>query len=165
MRGEAEICKVLLSVIIVLLVSPFLLYVATLLMPGFNAFIVSSGSMEPAISTGSVVYTAPPAMGSSLNKGDVITYEDGRHLTTHRIHEVNHDNGEYSFVTKGDANEKPDSREVTREDIVGEVFLDVPLVGYALVELGTRQLVMILVLIPAAILILYELKNIISNLR
>src|SRR3990167_3351690 len=65
--------------------------------------IVKSGSMEPAIPTGSVVMVRPSV---SYAVGDVITFGKDTKTdipTTHRIVAMNADN---TFTVKGDANEE-----------------------------------------------------------
>ena len=80
---------------------------------GYQIYTVISGSMEPAIPTGSLVYvrnTAP----SGIEKGDVIAFygslENGS-IITHRVVSNNSVSGE--FVTKGDANAKEDMEPVS----------------------------------------------------
>lgn len=95
--------------------------------------IVESGSMEPAIKTGSVIAIIPRA---SYEAGDVVTFsgtEVNPQPTTHRIVDVK---GE-RFVTKGDANEDVDYRKIAEHEIIGKVFLDVPYAGYAAEYFGT----------------------------
>ena len=92
--------------------------------PGnFDVKIVLSGSMEPAIPTGSLVVIKP---SDTYHVGDVITF--GGSLknnvpTTHRIVKVRAESGEKVFITKGDANAHEDSKEVREKDIVGKVVL------------------------------------------
>ncbi|MEX0918238.1 MAG: signal peptidase I [Candidatus Paceibacterota bacterium] len=93
----------------------------------YSFHIVESGSMEPAIKTGSVIAIIPR---DSYNTGDVVLFEGtsiNPQPTTHRIVGREDD----SFVTKGDANEEPDYRRIREDEIVGQVFLDVPYAGFA----------------------------------
>ena len=93
--------------------------VSTFPIPGMYQFrVVRSGSMEPAISTGSIGLIKP---ASSYNIGEVITFEGnfkdakGQKVpTTHRIVEMRVDRGSAVFVTKGDANEE---REIGRAHV------------------------------------------------
>ena len=96
-----------------------------------------SGSMEPAIPTGSLVYvknTAP----SGIEKGDVIAFygslENGS-IITHRVVSNNSVSGE--FVTKGDANAKEDMEPVSYENFLGKVTLSVPMLGGILAAVVT----------------------------
>lgn len=92
----------------------------------YEILIVESGSMEPAIRTGSVVAYIPR---DSYHEGDVVTFK-GTDInpmpTTHRIVAVE----DGRITTKGDANEEPDYRILSEEEILGKVFLTVPYAGY-----------------------------------
>jgi signal peptidase I len=95
-----------------------------------------TGSMEPGISSGDVVVTAPrPAADVAV--GDVISYhipiEDHR-VETHRVTEVQHRaDGTIAIRTKGDANEGVDPWvAVLEDDTVWEVVAVVPKAGSAI---------------------------------
>ena len=79
--------------------------------------VVKSGSMAPAIKTGSLVLIQPTI---AYQEGEIITY--GRDTktevpTTHRITKVRVENGRRLYTTQGDANDDPDPREVTPAEI------------------------------------------------
>lgn len=99
--------------------------------------IVESGSMEPAIKTGSVVALIPQ---EEYKVGDIVMFT-GTNLnptpTTHRIVGRETDDNTKRFVTQGDSNEEPDYRRITEDEITGKVFLSVPYVGYAARYFGT----------------------------
>ena len=101
-----------------------LLLITVLNILGFSLYIVTSGSMEPAISTGSTILTGPVSF-SKLKEGDVITYRlpAGNLAVTHRI--VMIDQETKKIRTKGDANAAPDAAAVSEEQILGKVYLDV----------------------------------------
>lgn len=93
---------------------------------GIESKIVQSGSMEPAIPVGALVFIMPAA---HYQVGDVITFNDGKRVpTTHRIVAQ----GEAGYTTKGDANEEPDSQVVAAQKVVGKVWLTVPYAGFVL---------------------------------
>lgn len=99
--------------------------------------IVLSGSMEPAIKTGSVIATIPRA---EYGVGDMVSFSgavESDAPTTHRIVSVEEGGGETLFVTKGDANDNEDLQRVEEGEVLGKVFLTVPYVGYALHALDT----------------------------
>lgn len=124
------------------------------------SFIVQSGSMEPAISTGSVVFVEaipPDQADDRIAEGDVITFSKSGSIsqtTTHRV--VEKQTGEITdsvaFVTKGDANENRDGEPVLRNEIVGKVMFDVPLMGYAARFAGTSTGLAVLVIFPMTLL-------------
>jgi len=122
---------------------------------------VLTGSMEPAIPVGSIIVikeTDP----NSLIAGDVICYQfSERTLITHRIIDVSG----AEFITKGDANEDPDDRLVQKEDVIGKVEIVIPYFGYLASSVRTPLGFMILLFIPATLLIVFEIRNIIKELR
>lgn len=126
---------------------------------GHYVFIVLSGSMEPSIHTGGVVFVKPVAP-EELKVGDVVTFSGfagSKALTTHRIIEVTQDeeNG-LTFLTKGDANEDPDPNRTLPTNVIGKATGSAPLLGYLMSFVQTRQGLMTFILVPAGLLIIYE---------
>jgi signal peptidase len=124
--------------------------------------IVKSGSMEPAISTGSLVVVKP---ATTYRAGDIITFgKDTKNdiPTTHRIIEIT---SAGSFLTKGDANEEADPNPVARQDVIGAVLLSVPGAGYVL-DFARQPLgFLLLVAIPAGLVIIEEIFTIVREAR
>ena len=124
---------------------------------------VLSGSMEPAIHTGSVVVIKPV---SDYKVGDVITFSLGSKTqipTTHRITEIRVASGEMVYKTKGDANNSEDSTEVFQRDIVGKVYFSIPYLGY-LVDFVQKPFgLMLVVVIFSLIVISGEIKKIVRE--
>ena len=130
--------------------------------------IVKSGSMEPAIKTGSIVVIKP---SESYVVGDVVTFGKDTKKdipTTHRIISTRAQQGVIFFTTKGDINEDPDTNEIKASDIHGKVLLDVPYFGY-IIDLARKPLgFIVLIILPAVIVIFDEGAKIfreISRLR
>ncbi len=129
--------------------------------------IVKSGSMEPAIPTGSLVVVKPSA-SFAYNVGDVITFgADTRSEvpTTHRIVAVEGTGSERIFVTKGDANEDIDQESVALSEVIGKVLFSVPGAGYVLAFAREPLGFALLVGIPAGLIILEELITIGKEVR
>ena len=96
---------------------------------GYHIYSVRSGSMEPAIPTGSLVYikTMEPV---DMQKDDVIAFygaRDQASIITHRVVENRVVMGE--FITKGDANQTEDMNPVPYENYIGKVVRSVPKAG------------------------------------
>ncbi len=91
---------------------------------GFHWAVVLSGSMEPEISIDDLVIARA---ADSYAVGDIITYRNGRSLTTHRIVGET----EEGFLTKGDANNTGDMNPVEQSQVIGRVVATVPGVGLA----------------------------------
>lgn len=100
---------------------------------GYDVFTVLSGSMEPEIHTGSVVYVKDVDY-KELKVGDVITYMlDEDTISTHRIVEVIPDEEDpdvIRFKTKGDANASADGTPVHCQNVIGSPQFSIPYLGY-----------------------------------
>lgn len=131
----------------------------------FRVLIVKSGSMEPAIHTGAVVAVLKT---DNYKPGDVITFGEisrNRIPTTHRIVEMQNDNGGVTYITKGDANESPDIEPVKAEKVLGKVLFSVPYFGYVIDFAKRPWGFAIVVGLPAMIIIIDEIMNIINELK
>ena len=79
---------------------------------------------------------------------------------THRIVEIKVIEGKYHYLTKGDANDNNDPKEVSETDVVGKVLFDVPFIGY-IVDGARKPLgFALLIIIPGAFIIYDESKKI-----
>lgn len=149
--------KTILTLALLCVVGAFVVQAFPELIGADLALTVKSGSMEPAIPTGSVVFVKEvPATRAEV--GDVITYrDDGGNLVTHRVTEKHVAGESLRFVTKGDANENPDPEPVYRGDFVGVVTFSIPLIGYVVAFGNTQMGYLALVLVPVMLLIFNEL--------
>lgn len=99
---------------------------------GFHMYNVISGSMEPEISVGSLIYVRE-MQPEDIEKKDIIAFysslEDGG-IITHRVVKNNVVSG--TFTTKGDANSDEDPTPVPYDNFIGKVTLTVPRVGKVL---------------------------------
>jgi signal peptidase I len=117
---------------------------------GCKFYAVLGKSMEPAINMGNLV-GVKSVNPDELKLGDVITFnnilQDGE-PTTHRIVDIKNE-GELSFVTKGDANNGNDSESTLYKDIIGEVYLNIPYVGRLLSFTKTKAGIITLIVVPS----------------
>lgn len=124
----AAICSTLGTLLLIILVAVCLpLTVPKVL--GYQMYTVISGSMEPAIPTGSLVYIQGMEPQNVVD-GDVIAFyggHDSNAIITHRVVKNRVVMGE--FITKGDANEKEDMNPIPYSNFLGRVELSVPVVG------------------------------------
>jgi len=98
----------------------------------FQPALVGSGSMEPKMYAGDVVVIAKvPA--DNIKTGDIIQFRVPEGVTImHRVIEVQEtEEGSKTFITKGDANDQPDSEPVSPENVVGKAVLTIPKIGWA----------------------------------
>jgi signal peptidase I len=82
-------------------------FIVVLLATHTRAFSVSTGSMNPTLKTGDIIFVKPVEF-DSVQKKDIVTieYNDSSGYFTHRVVRVDKENG--LIYTKGDANEKQD---------------------------------------------------------
>jgi signal peptidase len=122
---------------------------------------VYTGSMEPAIPVGGIV-VIKPVDPETLKIGDIICFRLSEPTSiTHRIINIT-DEG---FITKGDANEDPDQWIVKKENVIGKAILTVPFIGYLGYFVRTPIGFILLIVIPATIIIIMEIRNIIKEQR
>lgn len=155
---------VYLFLILAVLLTGILAFLSTTsIFHGFQLYSVSSGSMEPAISTGSLVAIYP---FSTYKKGEVITFSSDKNIsgitTTHRLVGIETaDNMEF-YETQGDANSTPDSQKINKEAVLGKVIFHIPYIGYLVTYTRTVNGVIFLIVIPSVLIIydeLLKLKN------
>ena len=121
---------------------------------GIEQYPVTNGSMEPAIPSGSMVYTAQ-VDPSTLSAGDIIVFTtsgSGDTPVTSRVVENNIAGG--AVITKGDANEQNDTDPAEYSSILGKKVLSVPVLGYLASPMKTilGKVAMGLVIVGAFIL-------------
>jgi signal peptidase I len=158
--------NILYGLFILMLLSVAGLFLATLLpIPGnIQVKIVKSGSMEPTIHTGAIVVVKPQV---SYSTGDIITFgEDTTKQipTTHRIVTIREEAGTAYYATKGDANEDPDSQEITTSEIIGSVLFSVPSAGYILDFARTPVGFVLLIGLPALLIVFDESMRIVREI-
>ncbi|WP_220454178.1 signal peptidase I [Nocardioides immobilis] len=138
---------------------------------GYERYVITGGSMSGAIERGSVVFSrAVPA--EDLRVGDVITYQPPAEsgvttLVTHRIVRIGRDDvGRQVLRTQGDANPDPDPWRFTlTDDEQAVVQVSVPYVGYALIALADRDTRMLVIGVPAGLVGLVSLGQLVGALR
>lgn len=96
---------------------------------GLATYIVTGGSMEPAIHKGSLVLVQPSSP-SEVKTGDVITFQHYGQTTTHRVIQIAQTAQGEAFTTKGDANTVADPEAKTFSGQVGIVRMTIPVAGY-----------------------------------
>ena len=109
---------------------------------GATPYAVLTGSMRPDLPPGALVVVRPVAE-QDLAIGQVVTYQlaSGEPaVVTHRVVAVGYDGrGDLRLQTQGDANDIPDAAWVRPEQVRGELWYAVPLLGYAHAWLSGQQ--------------------------
>ncbi len=126
--------------------------------------IVLSGSMSPLMLPGDMV-VAESINPAELRTGDIITFQDPggkpNTLITHRIISIK-EGKERVFKTKGDANKEEDNFFVPASNVVGKLTFVIPFAGYLPEFSREKNLFYLTVILPAALIILDEIKTIVS---
>ena len=122
---------------------------------GYKPFIVLSGSMEPSIMTGDMVFVKETDP-DSLKVGDVIAYKSGSAVVTHRIVEVKSENGETRYVTQGDANNAADQGMVKPADVEGIYQRRIAGAGNLAMFMQTTTGVILFVVCPLVLFVLWD---------
>ncbi len=124
---------------------------------GLQSFVVLTGSMEPNIKQGSLVFTKKQ---QNYTTGDVIAYTAGNVTITHRIVGVEKSGGILSYQTRGDANNTPDNTLVSTKSVIGKAENSIPYVGSFILFLKTIPGFLTFIVLPVLIFIGFELWNI-----
>ena len=149
-----KIIRVLINTLMILTIVVGISFLVLYLI-GIEPYVVLSGSMEPAIQTGSVSFINKHVSYEEIQEGDIIAFKSGQDTkVTHRVVNIT----EEGMETKGDANSNSDGIKTTKENYIGKNIFGIPKLGYAIkviqstrgkIVLGT----MIVVLLLSAILI------------
>lgn len=148
-----------------LLLGLLLVLLQSSIVPGYEVRIVQSGSMEPTISTGSVVVIQKR---DNYLEDQVVTFgEQTKNSipTTHRIVSTEVQNGELVYLTKGDVNEEVDVDPVRKENIRGVVLFTIPALGFLLDFARQPAGFALLIGLPAALIIFEEVSKIVAAVR
>ncbi len=137
--------------------------------PLFGAYVIISGSMEPAIH----VYDAVVTMrvdAKDIQKNDVITFisTDPGHsgiTVTHRVVGIKETaNGSYAYRTKGDNNNVEDDTLVSYDNVLGKVMFRIPLIGHLQKILTSNFGWLLLIVVPCLFIIIGDLVKLIKLL-
>lgn len=103
----------------------------------FNIYpvVVVSGSMEPDIPTGSVVFIDGDER--NVRVGDIIAYKNNNVIVIHRV--IERLPNENSYITKGDNNDIQDFAPVLQKQIIGKKITSIPKLGYIVMWMQSRS--------------------------
>ena len=128
MRTIKKVWSVVTTILVVLIVLSAVFLMGTRLI-GYRVYSVISGSMEPELSVGDLLYVRP-VDPTEVKVGDDISFVLNEDLVvaTHRV--VRIDAEKQHIYTKGIANEVEDSEPVHFKNVIGVVDFNIPLLGY-----------------------------------
>ena len=125
---------------------------------GYRPVVITSGSMDGYASEGSVVVAAPT---DDVRVGDVLVMQrDGRATVTHRVIEIQRQQGQRFALTKGDANEQPDPSPypIGADELVGRDV--VPHLGSVLLTAGDPIVALVVVTTAVLLVTVFALRRI-----
>ena len=133
---------------------------------GWQGVVVLSGSMEPALKVGGLIFVDTRIDATRLEVGDIVTFRNQQgSMITHRIVGVEQTAQGPLFATKGDATSNRDDQLLKPADVTGKTVLALPHAGRWSQWLRDGNN-LFLVLWPAAgLIVLLEALNIVRLLR
>lgn len=132
---------------------------------GLERYVITGGSMSGTFERGAVVLAQVVPVGD-LAVGDIITYmppsDSGiNELVTHRIESITASATGPVFVTHGDANASADSWSFQLSaPTQARVEVAVPHVGWAFIALADKDLRMLIIGLPAALIALMSVVEV-----
>lgn len=165
-------CIVIFAIIGVLLVAYYvdsIKSMSNLEKPLYSAYVIVTGSMEPVIKPKDAVLIRR-VEADDIQVGDVVTYLSNDEaypgiLVTHRVVNINENNGKKIYYTKGDYNETIDRMPIDDSQIYGKVVMRIPKVGYIKYFLISSYGWIIAVVIPCLGIIIYDIIKMFKNIK
>ena len=136
--------------------------------PLFGAYVIISRSMEPVIHVQDAIVIKRV---DDYQIGDVCTYlsKDPRYfgiMITHRIIGTDIDeNGNKTYIFKGDANYSADQTAVYENQIYGKVIMRIPKIGYIQYFLSSAYGWIIAIVIPCIGIITFDIIKLVRNFK
>lgn len=149
-----KVISVILYIILVpMIIFNFTLIIKSFLNPketpdffGYKSFVIMSGSMEPTIMTkDAILVKEVPEEEIKIN--DIISFNQQGTNVTHRVINIEKENGKIIYHTKGDNNQTEDREKIIYEQIEGKYQFRIPQFGKIIQILKSRITLIILLLI------------------
>lgn len=126
-----------------------------------RTYVVVSGSMEPTIKTGSIVFTIPiePKLAKT---GDIVAFtspSNSKDVILHRISGIKSESP-LRFQTKGDNNNSPDAWDLMDVGILGKQVFTVPYIGHIAAFVRKPLGFSLIIVFPALLFIISQILNI-----
>ena len=146
------------NVVILLIIIPILIYNITIIIKyiqnpketpdflGFKTYEIVSRSMEDTINKNDII-VVKKVDKNEINENDIISFDNGNEIITHRIVEIENINGQTLYTTKGDNNRFADDEKISFEQIEGKYVFKLSKLGYLMNFLKNRYFLIILFII------------------
>ena len=123
---------------------------------GYKTFVIVSESMEPTIMVGDAIFSRIVTQ-DELKENDIISFQDNGEINTHRIVDINTENGIIKYTTKGDNNKSEDKEKITYNKIEG--VYQFRLKGFGkIIEILKNRITLILLLIALVLISAYQVR-------
>jgi signal peptidase I len=129
--------------------------------PDYGLYVVRSESMKPTLNMGDMIITGPLGgpFSREVKTGVIVTYQLGKTTVSHRV--LSSDGN--TLMTKGDAVKNPDPQLVSTSQVKGVYLFKIPKLGYLSAFIHTKLGWLLLVILPAALLEAFIVKEIIEE--
>ena len=127
---------------------------------GFFPMIVLTDSMYPVIESGDLII-CHTVDAEDVQVGAVITFYDpmgnGTSVVTHRVLEIQEENGQLNFITKGDNNNTEDQKPVPEEKLIGAYRSRIPGAGNIAMFMQTTPGLILCCVCPALLMVGWDM--------
>ena len=154
--------KLLYIIIIPIIIYDMILIVQSIIKPnvtpsifGIKTFTIISNSMNPTFEIDDIIFVKE-TNADQLQKGDIISFVQGRDIITHRIYNIEKNNNEIIFITKGDANNTTDINKVKVSQIEGKCIFKISKLGKVLTILKNKVVFLIII---AVLIVCYIIEK------
>lgn len=110
---------------------------------GVTGVTIKTGSMTPRVNVGDYVLIRK-TRADKIKENDIITFVTENILVTHRVEKVIYENGQFQYLTKGDANNTVDTTIVDFSNVVGKSLIVVRGLGNLFAWISTTEGLLIL---------------------
>lgn len=157
------------SIIVYLILIPIILFNLILIIKSFinpketpslfgiKNFVIVSGSMEPTIHIGDAILVKEVPQ-EEIQINDIISFQDGETITTHRVIGIEEKNGIKRYRTKGDNNNVEDKGSITYHQIEGKYQFKIEGFGF-ITKLVQNKFVLLLLLVLVILSIIVSIKR------
>ena len=132
---------------------------------GFTPLSVVSDSMAPTFNAGDLIIIRK-CDTKALKEGDIITFHaiinNEYALNTHRIAEIQEQNGARCYTTKGDNNAIADTHIISDGDIVGRYQGKLPGFGKIVDFLSSSMGFLLVIVLPLLVFFVYQVYHLIT---
>lgn len=106
---------------------------------GAQPSIIYSGSMSPNLEVGDIVLVSD-VDANDIEIGDIIQFkiENMSIPIIHRVYDIEKEEENFLFITKGDANSAPDITPISSGHIMGKVVFNIPKIGW--ISIGIKEI-------------------------